>query len=320
MRVRARAERRAIERTQRPLFGPYALLGGAQLAVGAAAIFARYALTGAGPLAVSASRLAIAAGVLLIIAAVRGERTRPLPPQAFRLALAGCALAVHFAGWIASLQYTTVAVSTLLVATTPIWTALYDAVARKRLPSTRTLWAFAGGGAGLALVVGFNATPPPIPGRPLLGAALALIGSIAMAAYLLLVRDVRGSLGTRTIVTRTYTWAALVLVAAAAIARQPAPALADLPAWGGILGMALVSQLLGHTALNAALRWFSPSAVAFSTLIEPVSAAVLAFFIFAETLGPVAIVGAIVLLAAVGIVLREESASFDYGAVRLRSG
>ncbi len=302
------AERRAIERTPRPLFAPYALLGGAQLAVGAAAIFARFALTGAGPLAVSALRLAIAASVLLAVAAVRRDRTAPLPRQARGLALAGVALAVHFAGWIASLQYTTVAVSTLLVATAPIWTAVYDAAFRKRPPSPRALWAFAGGAAGLALVVGFNATPPPVPGRPLLGAALALAGSLAMAIYLLLVRDVRGSLGTRTIVTRTYAWAAIVLVAAAVLTRQPAPAFSDLPAWGGILGMALVSQLLGHTALNAALRWFSPSGVAFSTLIEPVSAAVLAFFIFGERLAPAAIAGGVVLLAAIAIALREESA------------
>ncbi|MGB8521307.1 MAG: EamA family transporter, partial [Candidatus Tumulicola sp.] len=221
-------------------------------------------------------------------------------------ALAGVALAVHFAGWIASLQYTTVAVSTLLVATAPIWTAVYDAVIRRRTPSLRTLCGFAGGAAGLALVVGFNAAAPPIPGHPLFGAALALAGSLAMAIYLLIVRDVRGSLGTRTIVTRTYAWAAIVLVAAAVLMRQGPPALADLPAWGGILGMALVSQLLGHTALNAALRWFSPSAVAFSTLIEPVSAAVLAFFIFGEGVGPAAIAGGVILLAAIGVVLSEE--------------
>lgn len=293
----------------RPLAGPYALLGGAQLAVGAAAIFARYALTGAGPLAVSAWRLIIAMGVLMAIAAMRGERTRPSLPQSLRLALAGLALAVHFAGWIASLQYTTVAVSTLLVATVPIWTAVYDASSRRWKPTLSALCAFAGGAAGLALVVGFNAATPPIPGRPLLGAALALTGSIAMAVYLLLVRDVRAVLGTREIVTRTYFWAAVALAVASALARQSPPALADLPAWGGIFGMALVSQLLGHTALNAALRWFSPSAVAFTTLVEPVSAAILAFFIFGEALAPAAIAGGVILIVSIGVVLREDRAA-----------
>src|SRR5581483_1827285 len=154
----------------------------------------------------------------LLVSVVRRERSKPLPGQSRGLALAGVALALHFAGWIASLQYTTVAVSTLLVATAPVWTAIYDAAFRRRPPSVQTLCAFAGGAAGLALVAGFNATPPPIPGRPLLGAALALTGSLAMAIYLLLVREVRGSLGTRTIVTRTYTWAAIVLVIAAGLA------------------------------------------------------------------------------------------------------
>ena len=93
---------------------------------------------------------------------------RPLPRQAQRLALAGVALAVHFAGWIASLQYTTVAVSTLLVATAPIWTALYDASFARGPPSPRALWAFAGGAAGLALVVGLQRDARrPIPGRRL---------------------------------------------------------------------------------------------------------------------------------------------------------
>ena len=294
-----------------PALGPYALLGGAQLAVGAAAIFARYALSGAGPLAVGASRLTIAAVVLLVAAAIRPqsrENARPSPVREARLAFAGIALAAHFGTWIASLQYTTVAVSTLLVATTPIWTALYDAVVLKQALSRRSAWAFAAGGAGLAMVAGFNVTPPPVPGYPVLGALLALAGGIAMAAYLLLVRDVRTEMRTRAIVTRTYAWAAIVLIAAAAVAHQPVPAVRDATSWGGILGMALISQLLGHTALNAALRWFSPSAVAFSTLIEPVSAAVLAYVIFFESLAPVAIAGGFVLLGAIAVVLREERA------------
>jgi drug/metabolite transporter (DMT)-like permease len=285
------------------------LLGGAQLAVGAAAIFARFALEGAAPLAVAASRLCIAAFVLLAIAAVRSRRrphARPSRRQAILLAAAGVALACHFAGWIASLEYTTVAASTLLVASTPMWTALYDAIAHRRAPSWPVLAAFVIGGCGLLAIVGLGATPPPIAGHLLLGAMLAIAGSFAMAVYLILVRDVRGALDTRTIVTRTYAWAAVLLIVAAAIARQPPPTLNDAKAWGGILGMALISQLLGHTAINASLRWFSPSAVSFTNLIEPVAAAALALLIFGEALAPPAVAGGAILLAAIGIVLREE--------------
>ena len=237
------------------------------------------------------------------------QRRQADKAQATLLAFAGLALAAHFAGWIASLEYTTVAISTLFVATTPIFTACYDAVVLRRGLSLRSILAFAGGAAGLAMVVAFNHTAPPHAGYEWLGIALATGGSIAIAAYFILVREVRDALGTRTIVTHTYTWAALALIAAAAFARQAPPAIDAYAAWGGIVAMALISQLLGHTALNASLRWFSPSAISFSTLLEPITAAILALIIFHEALSPLSLAGGVVLLASIAVFLNEERLS-----------
>ena len=284
------------------------ILGGAQIAVGAAAIFARWALGGADPLAVSAARLAIAA-VLLLGAALfmRSKAVRkPTRRENLILAFAGVALAVHFSTWIWSLEYTTVAISTLIVTSTPIWTALYDALVLKRPLSRVATIAFATGIVGMGMVVGFDTTAPPVAGHQLLGATLAFVGSLGIGAYFILVREVREALDTRAIVTRTYSWAALALVIAAALAHQPPPPLHATVAWSGILAMALVSQLLGHTALNAALRWFSPSAIAFATLLEPVIAAILALLLFGEAVAPLSIASGVVLLASIAVVLRED--------------
>lgn len=206
------------------------------------------------------------------------------------------------------MQYTSVAISTLLVATTPIWTAAYDAVWMRRPLTRGALAAFFTGALGVLGVVGFNRTAAPIPGHDLAGALLAVAGGMAIAAYFILVREVRAGLGTRTIVTHTYGWAAVLLIAAAAVFRQEPPPASDAIAWGGIAAMALVSQLLGHTAMNASLRWFTPSAVAFSTLLEPVVAAVLALAIFREAIAPLAFAGAVILLCSIAVVLREEPA------------
>ncbi|MBV8245328.1 MAG: EamA family transporter [Candidatus Eremiobacteraeota bacterium] len=285
----------------------YALLAGAQLAVGAAAIFARWALTGAGPLSVSALRLTIAAAAVWALAAMRRKATHVSPEFRTRLAIAGVALAAHFGTWIASLQYTTVAISTLLVSTTPLWTAMYDAVVRKRPMRARVWPAYALAGLGLLMVVGIGGSAPPIPGHALLGAALAIAGSISIGAYFEIVRSMRADVSTRDVVQQTYGWAAIVLIVAAVVARQAPPPLEDGTAWAGIVAMALVSQLLGHTAMNASLRRFSPTAVAMTTLLEPVVAALLALAIFGERLLPLALLGGVVLLAAVAAVLREEA-------------
>jgi drug/metabolite transporter (DMT)-like permease len=274
--------------------------------VGAAGIFGRYALGGAGPLAVAAARLCIAATILAVLSAFDRSRTPLARGDRLTLAAAGAALAVHFGTWIASLELVPVAISTLLVATTPIWTAAYDTFVHRRPLSRASSLAFAAGAAGLVLAAGFDRTPPPHPGFALWGDALALAGGLAFAAYLLLVRGVHARAGTRTVVAHTYGWAAALLVVAALVAHQPPPALADGSAWGGILAMALISQLLGHTAINASLRWFSPSAVSFANLIEPVIAGVLALVLFGERVGGLALAGGVILLGAIGVVLKED--------------
>lgn len=285
--------------------GPIARLLGAQLAIGAAAIFARYALTGAGPLAVSALRLGIAT---LALACVFRGFTRLSLRRELAFAAAGCALALHFATWIASLRYTSVAISTLLVTTTPLWTELYAIVVDRRPPSRAFTLALACASGGVALIVLPRSAPAPIAGHALLGAGLALVGSFAIGAYLLVVRDAgRESaterLSTRQIVVRTYGWATVVLAIAATFAREGPPAVSDHTAWAGILAMALVSQLLGHTLLNAALGSFATSTVALATLLEPAIAAILAAAAFHETLAPTTIAGGLLVLAAVAVVL-----------------
>jgi drug/metabolite transporter (DMT)-like permease len=298
---------------------PYLRLLGAQLAIGAAAIFARFALAGAGPFAVSALRLGIATFAVLVLA----RRVRPLPwRHELGFALAGLALAIHFGSWIASLDYTTVAISTLLVTTTPIWTEAFEVVRSRRLPARTYVVALACGIGGVAAIVSATTSQAaPIPGHALLGEGLALIGSLAIGAYLIIVRDAGNALverlPTRAIVLRTYGWAALALTVGAVATGQSPPAAADTRAWGGILAMALVSQLLGHTALNAALRDFTPSIVALTTLLEAPIAAGLAALIFHETLSLQAAVGGALILGAVAAVLRRSAnAPLDSSAGR----
>jgi drug/metabolite transporter (DMT)-like permease len=291
----------------------YLRLLGAQAAIGAAAIFARFALLGAGPLAVAALRLAIAVLPLLAVAAIMHPRLRIGTRRELAFAIAGLLLAAHFATWFASLLYTSVAISVLLVTTTPLWTALYESLVTRTLPTRARLVALGCATLGIALIALQHTAPAPVPGHALAGAVLAIGGAVALALYFIIVSAVGSApkmsapLPTSAIVARTNFWAALALLVAAAVTHQPPPLFADTRAWGGILALALVSQLLGHTAMNAALRNFTPSVVALTTLLEPPIAAALAALIFGEGLPVQTLAGGLAVLVGVGLVLRRIS-------------
>ncbi len=270
----------------------------AQLAIGASAIFARFALASGGPLAVSFARLTLAAVPLLALAALRGRLRVVDRRSEGRLLLAGLLLALHFGSWIASLDHASVAIATLLVCTTAVWTELY-AVARRGRVDWLVAASVLGALAGVAIVVG----APDRANTPL-GIALALVGAVAFGAYLLAVRGTDPRYGTLAVITRTYAYAAAALGLATALTHDRLPPLHAAGAWAGIVAMAVVSQLFGHTALNAAVRVLSATLVSTMSLLEPVAAALLAAWLFGERLGPATAVGAAVILASIALALR----------------
>src|SRR5262249_24242532 len=140
----------------------YVTLFSAQLAVGAAAIFARFALHGAGPLVVAALRLTIAALPLLLLSWPKSRRLAIPRNHELLFAVSGIALAVHFATWIGSLLYTSVAVSTLLVSTSPVWTSLYDVVVLKQRFKRAFWFALPACGCGVILIAAAHSTVAPV--------------------------------------------------------------------------------------------------------------------------------------------------------------
>lgn len=282
---------------------PVLILLLALCAVSSGGVLARIALDGAGPLAVAAWRLTIASLALAAPGILRPVRVEPR--DRFRLVLAGAMLAAHFALWIQSIEYVSVVTSTLLVSTTPVWTGLYGAVRGIERPR-RSFWGWlAVGGLGVWMVVRSDRAPVPYPGHEPIGWLLATCGAIAIGGYFLMVRPIRVRLHARGVITWTYPSAALTMIVLLAGARQPAWGFPH-HAWLGILGMALIPQLLGHTGLNASLRHFSASTVSFAVLLEPAITAVLAVIFLREPLAFGQIAGGLALLLALAKVLHEE--------------
>lgn len=289
------------------LFGAAPVLIGSQLAIGAAAVFAKLALIGAGAVMVAALRLTIASAVLFAISARSKQKQQVPRAHEYLFLFCGLALAVHFATWIASLSMTSVAIATLLVSTAPVWTTLYDLVFLRRRPLKQFWIGFVAtiSGAIIAVTSGASQALTNTQAEQNLGALLATVGGFAFACYLIVVRNVSDGYSTLVIVNRTYAWAAAFLWLGVLIFQEKLPS-ADPNCWIGIFGMAIFSQLLGHTGMNLSLKSFSPNVVALSTLLEPVFAAVLALIVFHEALSREMIVGALLIVAGLMAVMSAK--------------
>lgn len=273
--------------------------------VSTAALFARRALVEATPLAVAAWRLGLASLVFGGWSLASKQKNSPLTrAQTARLTLAGLCLAVHFLTWFAALQMTSVARATLLVCTTPLWTTL-GALALNRQAVARVYWlALALAAFGVGLVARTAAEPVTL--ATARGDLLAVLGGVAFAGYLLAVEGLHETVSPRRQVTVAYSVAAALLWLA--LLTRGVPVLSYSPGvWLAILGMTLGPQLVGHTLLNASLRHFSSSIVAFSTLLEPVIAAALAFFLLDQTLTAGQICGGLLVLFALALVVRPQT-------------
>ena len=289
----------------------YLLLLGGVFAVSAAPLLARWGLdTGIGAAPLAMWRLTLAGALLMSWDLCQASGRPPLPrPVRIRLAAAGVCLALHFVAWFASLELIPVARSTLLVTTAPLWVGLLGLV----VPALRPQRGFWSGllvaMVGLMLVTASGAgragLVPAGQRTGHLGDALAVLGAILVVPYFLLAQQAQVRFGTLRVVTWVYATAALYLWIAALAQRQivlpPKPV-----AWISVLGMALVPQLLGHTALNRSLRVFSAGQVTTATLLEPVFAAALAWPLLGERISLRQILGAGLLLGGVALALRHS--------------
>jgi len=283
----------------------YLGVGFGVLNVSLAAILIRLAQSGAHSLAIAAWRLTLATLVLTpIVLATRMPELRRLSRREWGLmAASGALLAIHFASWITSLAYTSVAASVALVSTTPIFVGLASRLLLREPLSRPMVAALAIATLG-SVTIGFGDL-----GRnthQVLGDALALVGAISGAGYFLIGRRLRRRLSLLAYVYPVYGTAAVVLVAWLLVSGHPAlPTTAK--TWTWILLMALGPQLLGHSALNWALRYLSATYVTIATLVEPIGSTLLAWLLLGETPPVLTIGGGAIVLAAIVTASRAET-------------
>ncbi len=203
------------------------------------------------------------------------EHAPPNPRERRMIGFAGVVLAAHFATWISSLSYTSVASAVTLVSTQPVWAAIFS-----RQPVHRRVWTgIAVAMIGIVAIAGVDLS---ISSRALFGDALALAGGVLAGLYVTIGAEVRQSVSTATYTTGCYGIAAVALLIAGLIGGVnliPASA----ATWGWLLLITAGPQLLGHTLINAVLQRIDAVLVSVSILFEIVGASLLAWWWFGES-------------------------------------
>jgi len=297
---------------------PFAILG-AILAVSTASIFIRFAQREAPSLVIAAFRLTFASLILAPIALTRHRaELHQLTRRELLLALlSGVFLALHFATWITSLEYTTVASSVVLVSTSPLWVALLSPlVLRERLTRAVLVGMLLAltGGVVIALsdaCVWQNGLSCPslaefVQGGAFFGNFLALAGAWMVAGYLLIGRRLRAKMSLIPYIFVVYSIAAIALIVIMFAAGETPLGYPPMTyVW--MLLLALVPQLIGHSTYNWALRYMPAALVAVTTLGEPIGSTILAYFLLREAPTWIKLGGATMILAGIWLASKAEN-------------
>ncbi len=254
-------------------------------------------------LAISFWRNALATAVLAPYAVLRHRADlRALRGRRGALAVAaGALLALHFAAWVPSLAYTSVASSTALVCLQAVWTVVFARLAGHAVSAR--VWV----GTGVALLGAAAVTGVDVSLTPgaLVGDLLALLGGVFSGAYVVVGAEVRRTVSTTAYTLVCYGSCSLLLLIACLVTKTR---LGGYPAqeWTKLLVLTVVAQLLGHSVFNRVLRTTNPVLVSLTILLEVPGAALLAA-IFLDQVPPAAVFPAVgLILAGIAIVVTAQ--------------
>jgi len=286
---------------------PYLVLALGILAVSSAAILISFARKESVPaVAIAALRLSFASLILFPIATVRARSEwRSLTRTDFALALlSGVLLALHFAFWISSLDYTSVMSSVVLVSTNPLFVGLASVFLLREKLGRGTVIGIAIAALGAALIGLSDLGSAGV--ESLWGDALALLGAVAVSGYLLIGRRLRRTLSLLGYIGLVYTTAAMALLGIALAFGANLFSYSNAGYFFVVL-LALGPQLIGHSSYNWALKYLSATFITITLLAEPIGATLLAIPLLAQTPSPIMIAGGGMILIGIYLAAREES-------------
>jgi drug/metabolite transporter (DMT)-like permease len=211
-------------------------------------------------------------------------------------------LSLHFVFWIASLKYTSVASSVVLVNAHPIFVGIGGWLFLKERPGLKLILGICLSVLGSGLI---SYGDRVISQEALFGDGLALLGAVTASGYFLVGRKMRKDQDLLSYIFPVYSTAGVVLILICFAFRKPFFGYSS-STYLFLFLLALVPQLIGHTTFNWALKYLPASMVAITILGEPVGSTILAYFVLGEGLTSWKIVGGIAIFAGILVALKRR--------------
>lgn len=216
--------------------------------------------------------------------------------------ISGIFLAFHFILWFESLNYTSVASSTVLVTLQPLFAFIGTYFFFKESLSQKAIFS---GVLAIAGSVIISWGDFKISGAALYGDFLALAACALITAYLLFGQTVRKRLSLITYTFVVYSFSAITLFFYVIAKGEPLVGYGK-NEWVYFGLLALIPNLLGHTLFNWSIKWLSTSTISMAILFEPVGATVLAVYLLNETILWTQVLGGLVVILGIGLFLADE--------------
>ena len=232
------------------------------------------------------------------------DRSRLLEKRTVLIILgSGIALAAHFGTWVTSLDHTSLAHSLLFVTSHPIIIVIGTAILVRRPHKLETTGALIGlVGAAITLLDAKNDGDVT-----LWGDMLAFLGAITVVGYIVAGRILREWMPVFVYAVPVTLIGGILLIPFSIIMGEETAALgwieSDLLSW--FILLAFLAGIVGHTGLNACLRWLPPLTISFAVTLEPIIGAFIGWFFFSEDVpGKWTWLGGLILIFGIMLVIK----------------
>ncbi|MGA1846691.1 DMT family transporter [Deferribacter abyssi] len=275
------------------------------ISVSFAAIFVRFC-DDVPAIMIATYRLVIASTILNILYFRKNKERFKFQKKDFIFGFfGGVFLSLHFIAWLQSLKYTSVASSLVLLSTGPIFVSIVSYLILKEKQDKEIIIAIVFAIAGSAVLAFGDANFEVRFGEnALIGDGFAIMAAFFVSLYFLIGSHLRERMDIMSYIVLVYTVAAVFLLIVSLVLQIPFTGY-ELRSYIFMVLLALVSQNLGHTSFNWALKYLKTSMVAIITLGEPVIGSILAYLIFGESIDKYKFIGIILIFAAIIIASRK---------------